>query len=73
VEWTVLAKVMVQWRAIARTRGEDLLKDMRNCHILRRTLAYTGRNKRKNILRGTFHCDEDPQDVRITANTIMFF
>jgi len=35
-----LAQVMVQWRDVASTtQEEELLKDIRNCHILKTRLA----------------------------------
>ena len=63
MEWTLLAQVMVQWRHIASTTREELLKDMRNCH----NLSIQGGIKERIFLRGTNHCDEDIQNVRITA------
>jgi hypothetical protein len=40
VEWTLLVQVMVRLRYVVSTiQGKELLKDIRNCHILKTSLA----------------------------------
>ena len=54
MERILLAQVMVQWRAVSSTtEGEELLKDIRNCHILKTNLAlYREEYKREYLYVG---------------------